>query len=402
MGIPRLWTKDFFMVSLTNFFLYFIHFLLFASIVVFTVDKFHASTSMSGLAAGIFIIGMLFGRLYSGKYIEIIGRKKMLYVGVIFSIITILLYFTVTNLSILLIVRFLHGIGFGVASTATGTIVSSVIPDERRGEGTGYYALSTTIAAAMGPFFGIFINQYLGFKMIFVVCTVLIVMSFLSSIFLNVPKMEYNKEKLNSMKGFKLSNFLEPKALPISIVSIFIGMAYSSILSFINAYAQQIHLVDVASFFFIVYSIVALVSRPFTGRLFDVRGENFVVYPALICFAIGLLMVSNVHHGFMLLLSAVFIGLGHGTFSPSAQAIAVKVSPRNRMGLATSTYFIFADIGAGFGPFLFGFLIPIIGFKNLYVIMAIVVLASAILYYFLHGRNKDYVKLLQEENSKYI
>jgi len=397
---PKLWTKDFFSVSLTNFFLYFIHYLLIASITVFTVDKFHASASMSGLAAGIFIIGMLFGRLYSGKYIEIIGRKKMLFAGILFSIITILLYFTVTNLSILLLVRFLHGIGFGIASTATGTIVANVIPDKRRGEGTGYYALSTTIASAVGPFVGIFINQYLGFKMNFVVCTVLIVISFLFALFLKVPKVEINKEQLNSMKGFKLSNFFEPKALPISIVSIFIGATYSSILSFLNTYAQQINLVDVASFFFIVYAIATLVSRPYTGRLFDNKGENYVVYPSLIIFAIGFLIISQVHHGSMLLLSAVFIGIGYGSFIPSAQAIAVKVAPRNRMGLATSTFFMFADFGAGFGPFLIGFLIPVLGFTNLYIMMAVVVLAATVLYYFVHGRKKGNITSLQEETSR--
>ncbi|MGV3465373.1 MAG: MFS transporter [Heyndrickxia sp.] len=400
MGKPNLWTKDFFIVSITNFFLYFIHYLLIACITVFTADKFHASASMSGLAAGIFIIGMLFGRLYSGKYIEIMGRKKMLFAGIIFSIITILLYFTVTNMSILLIVRFLHGIGFGIASTATGTIVANVIPDERRGEGTGYYALSTTIASAVGPFLGIMVNQHIGFRMNFVVCTVLIVISFLIALFLKVPKVDFNKEQLNSMKGFKLSNFFEPKALPISIISIFIGITYSSILSFLNTYAQQIDLVDIASFFFIVYAIATLVSRPSTGRLFDSKGENVVVYPSMILFAIGLLMVSHVHHGSILLLSAVFIGLGYGSFIPSAQAIAVTVAPRNRMGLATSTFFMFADFGAGFGPFIIGFLIPSFGFSNLYVLMAIIVLADVILYYFLHGRKKGKVPSLQEETSR--
>ncbi|MBT2657918.1 MFS transporter [Bacillus sp. ISL-18] len=395
MNKPKLWTKDFLIISITNFFLYLIHYLLIATIAIFTADKFHASASMSGLAAGIFIIGMLFGRLYSGKYIDLIGWKKMLFIGIIFSIITILLYFAVINLSILLIVRFLHGIGFGIASTATGTIVSSVIPDERRGEGTGYYALSTTIASAIGPFFGIFINQHLGFKMNFVVCTVIILISFLSSLFLKIPKVEFNKEQLKCMKGFKLNNFLEPKALPIAIVSIIVTAAYASILSFLNTYAQQIHLVDAASFFFIVFAIAALVSRPFTGRLFDLKGENFVVYPALICFIIGFLIISHVHTGFMLLFSAVFIGLAYGTFIPSGQAIAVKVSPRNRMGLATSTFFIFADFGGGFGPFLIGLLIPVYGFSNLYIMMAIVILADVILYYFLHGKTKGNVTSLQ-------
>lgn len=395
MDKSKLWTKDFFVVSLTNFFLYFIHYLLIACITVFTADKFHASASMSGLAAGIFIIGMLFGRLFSGKYIEIIGRKKMLYSGIVFSIVTILLYFGVTNISILIIVRFLHGIGFGIASTATGVIVASVVPVERRGEGIGYYALSTTIASAVGPFLGIMINQNVGFKMNFVVCTLGIVISFLFALFLKVPTVEFNKEQLNTMKGFKLSNFFEARAIPISIVSIIMGLCYSSILSFLSTYAQQINLADIASFFFIVFAVANLVSRPFTGKLFDRNGENVVVYPSLIIFAIGFLIISQVHHGSMLLLSAVFIGIGYGSFMPSAQAIAVKEAPRDRMGLATSTFFIFADFGGGFGPFIIGFLIPSLGFSNLYILMAIVILADVILYYFLHGRKKEKVTAIQ-------
>jgi MFS family permease len=388
LDTTKLWTKDFWVVSLTNFFLYFIHYLLIACITVFTAEKFQASASMSGLAAGIFIIGMLFGRLYSGKSIERIGRKKMLYFGIIFSLIAVLLYFAVTSLSLLLIIRFLHGIGFGIASTATGTIVANVIPNERRGEGTGYYALSTTIASAIGPFLGIYINQHYGFQMNFVICAVLIVMSLLISVWISVPNGTINQAQLNPTKSFKLSSFFEPKALPISIVSIFIGLAYSSILSFLNTYAQQIHLVDVASLFFIVYAIATLVSRPFTGRLFDKKGENVVVYPALIILAIGFLVISQVHHGYTLLISAVLVGVGYGSFIPSAQAIAVKAAPRDRMGLATSTFFMFADFGAGFGPFIIGFLIPVLGFKNLYIAMAIVVLADIAIYYFLQGRKK--------------
>ncbi len=92
----------------------------------------------------------------------------------------------------------------------------------------------------------------------------------------------------------------------------------------------------------------------------------------------------------MLLLSGAFIGIGYGTFITSAQAIAVKASPKSRIGLATSTFFMFADFGAGFGPFLLGFLIPLTGYRNLYETMAIVVVAATVLYYFLHGRKKSH------------
>ena len=36
------------------------------------------------------------------------------------------------------------------------------------------------------------------------------------------------------------------------------------------------------------------------------------------------------------------------------QAIAIKVSPSTKYGLATSTYFIGLDIGIGFGPSFLG------------------------------------------------
>ncbi|WP_374226398.1 MFS transporter [Bacillus sp. sid0103] len=43
------------------------------------------------------------------------------------------------SITSLLIVRFFHGIGFGMATTATGAIVADLIPESRKGEGMGYY-----------------------------------------------------------------------------------------------------------------------------------------------------------------------------------------------------------------------------------------------------------------------
>ncbi|PKN96675.1 MAG: MFS transporter, partial [Chloroflexi bacterium HGW-Chloroflexi-5] len=66
MNKERLWTKNFLTVSLINFLTFLTHFLLLVVIASYAVDKFHASTSMAGLVVGIFIIGILFGRLGTG------------------------------------------------------------------------------------------------------------------------------------------------------------------------------------------------------------------------------------------------------------------------------------------------------------------------------------------------
>ena len=155
-----------------------------------------------------------------------------------------------------------------------------------------------------------------------------------------------------------------------------------------TAYAKEIDLMEAASFFFIVYAVFILISRPFTGRLLDKKGDNTVIYPSLILFVIGLVALSQASHGYTLLLAGALIGLGYGTLNSCCQAIAVKGSPPHRVGLATSTFYVFMDSGVGMGPFLLGFVIPIIGFRGLYLSLAVVVFVSILLYYVLHGKKK--------------
>ena len=50
------------------------------------------------------------------------------------------------------------------------------------------------------------------------------------------------------------------------------GLAYSSVLSFFIFLVKVIDLVDVSTFFFfIVYAVVITLTRPSTGRIFDVK-----------------------------------------------------------------------------------------------------------------------------------
>ncbi|WP_251552129.1 MFS transporter [Neobacillus muris] len=384
---PKLWTKDFIIISAANFFLYLIFYLLLVTISVYAVNHYHASESQAGLATGIFIIGTLIGRLVIGRIIESVSTRKTMFFGLIFCILASGLYFIDLGTNFLLFTRFVHGLALGVASTATGTIVALIIPAVRKGEGIGYYSMSTTLATAIGPFIGIYMSQHASYAAIFSFCLALGVISFIIALFMKVPEMK-PAAKAAEPKGFKLSGFIEPKALPIALVTLIVGLGYSSVLSFINFYAIEIDLVNVASFFFIVYAVAILVSRPFTGRLMDIKGASYVMYPAFVLFAAGLFLLSSASHGISLLIAGVLIGFGFGNMQSCTQAIAVKVTPRERMGLATSTFFIALDAGLGFGPYVLGFIIPLTGYRQLYLIMAIVVLASTALYYFMHGKRE--------------
>ena len=147
----KLWTKEFILDTLVNFLIYIIYYMLMVIIASEAIQSLNASMSEAGLASGIFILGTLLARMAAGRSIELYGRKVMLYGGIIFYLVTTLLYFFVDSLAVLYVVRCLNGIGYGITSTATSTIVSSIIPTTRRGEGINYYALSMSLAAAIGP-----------------------------------------------------------------------------------------------------------------------------------------------------------------------------------------------------------------------------------------------------------
>jgi MFS family permease len=387
MNKPRLWTKDFVIIALLNFFVGLNFYLLMVITSGFAMESFHSSPSEAGIAVGMFVIGALFARLFSGKWIERIGRKRMLYAGLTLSLTMTLLYSAANGIVFLVGVRLFHGVALGMATTATGTIVASIIPKQRTGEGIGYYMLGVTLGTAIGPFLGMFIlGQHGSFGTVFGVCVVVAVLNSASALFISVPEITLTKGQIEATKGFSFESFFETRAIPISIVCGAIYLSYSSVLSFLTAFSKEAHLTGAASLFFVVYAGAVVLSRPYAGRLFDSRGANSIMYPAIIVFAIGMIILSRAHHGYTLLIAAAFVGVGSGAVQSVSQAVTVKVTPPHRLGLANSTLFICMDIGLGIGPFTFGLFVPFAGYRGVYVGAATVAFICTLLYHMLHGK----------------
>lgn len=387
MNKASLWTRNFIIDAAANFFIYLVYYILTVVITVYAMDKLHASPGAAGFSSGVFILTALFSRVFAGKTIEKTGEKKTLYIGLLIYFFATFLYFIADNIVLLLIIRSLHGIGFGIAATATGTIVAGLIPAQRRGEGIGYYAMSATLASAIGPFLAIYLNQHMSFTLIFSLAVVLLACSLIAVYFLKVTAAKKIKERTEK-KASSMGNFIEFNALPIALVGGLLGLLYSSIISFLAPYTREINLIGAGSTFFVVYSLAILISRPFTGRLFDIKGANFVIYPSFVSFAAGMILLGQAHTTVLLLSAGALLGFGFGTFLSSGQAIAIMLAPREKLGLATSTFFSLTDGGVGIGPLFLGMLLPYVGFRNLYVIMAAGTAITMYLYYLLHGRKK--------------
>jgi len=390
----KLWTKDFLMVSITNFIVLLIFYLLMVTTSSFAVKEYHATASQAGLATGIYIVGTLIGRLFTGRFIGTVGVKKIVILGLIAFTCTTGLYFVQAGITFLLISRLINGMAAGITSTATGTMAAQIVPMTRKGEGIGYFSMSTTLGTAIGPFLGIFLARFISYKMIFLICVILAALAFIIGSTLKQPAVKkVTKAQEQTKQSFSVKNYIEPNAMAIAVVTFFMSFGYAALLSFLTFFAEERDLITAASFFFLVYAIAILLTRPFSGRFMDTKGSNFVMIPCFILFAIGLFLVSVAHTGGILLIAAAIVGAGYGNLQSGAQAIAIKLTPPERSGLATSTFFIALDAGLGFGPSILGAIEPAIGYGNLFIVLGFITIFSLALYIVLHGRKDK--KLIQ-------
>jgi MFS family permease len=382
-----LWTRSFVIVSLVNFLNSVVFLLLMIVMSKVATDRFDASPAVAGLSASIFVIGSFVTRPFLGKRIHHIGQTRVLYIGSFLSLALTLVYFAANSNGLLLLVRFLHGAAHGTTALALGTIVAGVVPRERYGEGIGYFTLGQTLSTAIGPFTGLLLLRHGGFQPIIIACSALMALSLLVLPLVRVKDLELTAEQLTETKGFRLSNYIEPRTVPIGLALMLSWLCYSSVSSFLALYSEEARLTTAAGVFFIVYAVVVFFTRPIVGRRFDAKGENSVMYAAIVVFALGLAILALATHGSVLLLAAAVMGLGFGTVQACGRALMIKVTPLHRMGQATSTFYIFGDTGLGVGPLLCGLLIPVTGYRGMYGIMAGVAAASVLLYHALHGRH---------------
>ncbi|WP_121609863.1 MFS transporter [Mesobacillus foraminis] len=389
---PRLWTKNFISISISNFFLFMTFYFLLVTLPIYVIQELNGKESEAGLVTTVFLLSAIIIRPFAGRWIEKIGSRKILLTSLFVFAGASFFYFAANTIWSLMAIRFLHGIGFGMATTATGGIVASIIPDSRRGEGMGYFVLSSNLAMVMGPFLGLTAMQEWGVTVMFWMSIVSALIGLGAGLFTSLPKVD----RENNLKGsFQFRELFEGSAIPIAVVGAFFAIVYSSILSFVSIYADEIGLGSVSSYFFVVYAVVLLLSRPYTGKWFDLYGANWIVYPAIILFGIGMVILGTASSAIMFLAAAAFAGLGWGTLFPSYQTIAVTAAPPKRRAMATATFLSIYDTGIGLGSFIVGLAAAKVSLGTLYLSSSVYIFLGLGIYYLLQGR-----KLQRREKSK--
>ena len=386
MQRERLFTKDFVLDTAISLCCSLNYFTLLINITGYAMLTFGATSTEAGLAAGIYVIGGLISRVTLGKYVEMVGRKKMLILGLSIALIMSVTYFFVSSMAVLYSVRFLHGTAYGISSTGTNDIIARILPQSRRGEGLGYFLLSVTIATAIGPLLGMGFGQDGNYTAVFTVGLIMYSVALVLALFLKVPEETLTEEQKAEARSFGLKHLFQFSAVPLAITCMVFYFAYSGVLSFISSYAEAINLVEAAMYFYLAVAVGTLISRLTTGKIYDSRGPNIVMFPAYIAFFVGMVAFSQATSAVVLLCAGFVIGYGVSIVYTINQAIVVSKSPARRYGVTTSTFAAIVDLGSGLGPSIMGMILAFAGYREMYLICAFISLISLVMYWFIHGR----------------
>jgi len=104
----------------------------------------------------LFQAGAVSCRLFAGKWIDRFDKRKFLLLSLGMFLLASGSYLGVRTIFILLVLRFFHGVGFGMGTTATATIAAIIAPESRKGAAVAAVsfdenAVASILAGILGP-----------------------------------------------------------------------------------------------------------------------------------------------------------------------------------------------------------------------------------------------------------
>src|SRR5699024_10742633 len=278
----------------------------------------------------------------------------------------------------LIVMRVLQGVGWGFSTTASGTIATDLIPPKRRGEGMGYYGLSSNLALALGPALGLSLVGLISFTQLFLISASMGLIALLLSLLIRYKKVEESPDKTTTVKF----DVFEKTAINPSILLFFITLTFGGIATFLPLYALE-KSVEGIPLYFVVYAIFLMASRLVAGKIYDEKGHMYVFPPGALLIFIAMLLLAWLPSTTVLLIAAAFYGFGFGSVQPALQAWAVNGAADNRKGMANATFFSFFDLGVGIGAMGFGLVAFNLGYQYIYIISALSVIFAIVYYFYL-------------------
>ena len=358
----RLWTRNFILALVITIGVNLACNLLLSTISIYA-KQITSTDAYAGVMTGAFTLAALFIRIVAGKMLDKIGRRKVLMFGVGITVLSTVVYLLTNNIYIIIFLRVMQGVGFGISSTAIATIVTDVTPESRMLEGIGYSGVGITITTAIGPSIALALvgENYDKFNVLFIVTAAVALFTILLSFKLSYKEVVSKKEEGTcDGEGISISKIIIP-----SIVLFIAGIE----LGFSNI-----------GLFFTINAMGILASRLFINQIVNKLGTNVVVSSGVLIFAASIFGIAVTKTYIMLIIMGFLCGVMVGSLLPIVNLLILDSASKSSRGMANAIYYALIDGGYGIGSIMWGQVVVACGYRWIYAYSSISLVVAFLIF----------------------
>lgn len=343
-----------------------------------------------GFAVGISTVTGIFFKLPAGALSDVIGRKKTMLIGLVVFAVMPFAYLLIKDYSLLIIVRFIHGL----ATAVYGPVSMAVVADfagKNKGAMLSWFSSVTIIGNLIGAPVGGFILYSMSagspsiaeFQTVYIVSGIAGMASLLIALKLltHGEKVEKGKSLKESYKKF-LSGIKEvisdKRVLITSNMEGLQNMTVGALEAFLPIYAVKVAGLNEfqAGLLWGIQVFVTILSKPIMGRTSDRYGRKPLITAGMILCAVSFGSIPLLKDFYMLMLAAIVFGFGEAFVTSSSAALVADICKEKHFGTAMGTFGTIFDIGHASGPILAGLLIARFDYLYSFWIMSAILLLS--------------------------
>lgn len=276
----------------------------------------------------------------------------------------------------------LRGIGWAAVNTGGNTLLAHVAPPARRLESATYLGLFQNGAITFAPVLALWLIDLpeLGTPSVLVLSG----LAGLAALAVGSPLL---RTSLHSTT--RLASSLDPRAmfrgafvfepsvlLPAALVAL-ITLTYPAAFSFATLYALQIGVsVGDVSWYFVVSGASTMLTRVIYGPVADRLGHGRSLVLGLVLALLGLVTLALATNLPMLLLGGVVYSSAPSIVTSVTTALAIDRSDPGRRGVAMASYSMAFQVGMGFGAAIWGTIIELAGYRQMYASTLVAILVA--------------------------
>jgi len=351
-------------------------------------------------------ITALIMRPVAGRLSETFGRVKLLIIGAIICTVASVAYGLTTMIPMLILLRAVLGIGFGMHSTCAGAAAVDILPKSRVAEGIGIFGLGATLAQAAGPGLAMFIiagGTLSDYRMLFLATGGMCAISAIANMCITYERKRkkdikckadhdnITAEPENAIQAEAQAKEKQQAALPktflgfeyavfspmISLTFMIVGFA--GLILYLPVFAVNTGIGNPA-LYFLFSAIGVFISRMIFGRIVDRRGSDIVVIPGTIVMALAFFVIPHINTLVALFALGMFLGFAQGAVMPTFNAIFFKRCSTARRGTASGAHFSAIDIGFAIGGLFHGRLVDVYGYAAVFRAGGVLMILSLLVY----------------------